>query len=241
MNKINIAILDDEEVQVLLLKKYVKNWAKNKDIIVNIKEFYTSESFEFKWSMDKSYDIFLLDIQMKGQNGVELAKVIRKEDENIKIIFVTAMYDYIQIGYDLDAINYLIKPIKEEKLWQCLDKSLDKIPKDEKTIIVDSEGEIFKISEKSIVYIEAFAHYVEINTCDKKYVVRKSIGSIEKELDENMFVRCHRSYLVGIKYIKRIKGSEIELDNGENIPLSRRRYKDTNKAFIRYFRGEVNE
>jgi DNA-binding LytR/AlgR family response regulator len=241
IDSINIAIVDDEKLQVELLKKYVQNWALEKNIKVIIETFYSAESFDFSWSMDKKFNILLLDIQMSGQTGIELAKVIRQVDAMINIIFITAVTDYIQDGYDVSAINYLIKPIKELKLQECLNRAASKIPKEEKTILIHSDGGIHRIKLNDIIYIEAFAHSVDINTQDVKYTTKINISNIEKELDENSFIRCHRSYIVGLKYIKKIGSSELELDNGSVIPVSRRQYLNTNMAFIKYFRGDKNE
>jgi DNA-binding LytR/AlgR family response regulator len=231
---INVAIIDDEKIQVELLKKYVKDWAREKNIRVRIEDFYSAESFDFSFSMDRKYDILLLDIQMPGQSGIELAKKIRKEDDMVNIIFITAITDYIQVGYDVSAINYLVKPIKEKKLYECLDKAVLKIPKEEKTILINADGETYKIKQSDIIYIEAFAHSIDINAVNGKYTARKSIGEIQKELSNDLFVRCHRSYIVSLKYIKRIGNNELELDNGDVIPVSRKQYSNTNMAFIRY-------
>lgn len=241
LDTINIAIVDDEKIQVELLESYVQSWACEKNIRVIIETFYSAESFDFSWSMDKKYHTLLLDIQMPGQSGIELAKKIREEDHMVNIIFITAVTDYIQEGYDVFAINYLIKPIKEQKLYECLNRAVCKVVKEEKTILFNVDGEIFRVIQKDIIYIEAFAHYIEVNTTKGKYITKKSISTIEKELDEKNFIKCHRSYIVGLRYIKRIGTSELELDNGNVIPISRRQYSNTNMAFIKYFRGDVNE
>lgn len=241
LNPIHIAICEDDKIQVELLEKYVKNWAFKNNSLVKIEVFYSGEAFEFSWSMDKKYDVLLLDIEMKELNGVELAKKIRLEDELLNIIFVTAIPDYIGEGYNVSAINYLIKPISEEKLFECLDRVVKKIPKEEKTILVDVDGEIIRIKQKDIFYVEAFSHTVEINTEKEKFVTRKNISTIEKELDENAFVRCHRSYIVGLKHVKRIRKTEIELDDGRIIPVSRRQYANVSMAFIKYYKGEDDE
>lgn len=238
MSKINIAICDDEKIQVDLLEKYVKSWASKNNILVNIDCFYNAESFEFEWSMDKSYDILLLDIEMPGINGVELAKRIRTEDDILDIIFITAISDYIAEGYDVSALNYLIKPIKEAKLYECLDKAIEKVPKEEKTIIINMDGENHRIIQNDILYIESVGHFLELHTVDKKYMVRKNIGDIEKELDNNILIKCHRSYIVGLKHIRKIGKTDILLDNKQIIPVSRRLYSNINIAFIKYFRGE---
>ncbi len=235
---INIAICDDEKLQVDLLEKYVRSWTSKNNILVNIEAFYNAESFEFNWSMDKKYDILLLDIEMPGKNGVELAKRIRTEDDIIDIIFISAISDYIAEGYDVSALNYLIKPVKESKLYECLDKAMEKIPKEEKTIIINVEGENHRIIQNDILYIESVGHFLEIHTVDKKYSTRKNIGDIEEELDNNILMKCHRSYMVGLKHIRKIGKTDILLDNNHIIPVSRRLYSNINMAFIKYFRGE---
>lgn len=240
-NSINIAICDDEKVQVELLEKYVDSWAKIKNRRVNIERFYSGDAFQFHWSMDKGYDVLLLDIEMPGIDGVKLAKKIREEDEGINIIFITAITDYIGEGYNVSAINYLIKPIKEKKLYECLDRAVDKISKEEKYILLEVDKEVIRIKERDILSIESFSHYIEVNTLHGKYTTRKNIGAMEKELDEDAFVRCHRSYIVSNLHIKRIGKEEIELDNGNMIPVSRRRYSKINMKFIEYFRGGIDE
>lgn len=238
-DRINIAIVDDEKIQVELLEKYVQNWAIDNNITIETEHFHSAESFDFSWSMDKKYHIVLLDVQMSGQNGVDLAKRIREEDSIVNIIFITAIIDYIQEGYDVDAINYLNKPIKEEKLHKCLDKAVSRIPKEEKIIFINVDGQVHRIVQKDITYIEAFAHYIEVNTINSKYTVKKSISSIETELESSAFIKCHRSYIVGLRHIRSIGNSEIDLDNGAMVPVSRRQYASVNMAFIKYFSGEI--
>lgn len=235
---INVAIVDDESIQVDLLQQYVESYGANKNYKIIIEKFYSAESFDFKWSMDKKYDVILLDIQMPGLNGIELAKNIRKKDSTVSIIFITAITDYIGDGYDVSAVNYLIKPIKKEKLFECLDKALFNSLKESKSMLIDVNGEIQKIYEKDIMYIEAFAHEVEVTTIRGKLLIKKSIGQIEKELCEDDFIKCHRSYIAGLRFVKRISNNELELDNGKVIPVSRRLYAKTNMAFIKYYRGK---
>lgn len=237
---INIAICDDEKVQVELLEKYVINWAKKNGIRIEVELFFNAESFEFLWSMDKKFNILLLDIEMPGKDGIQLAKRIRKEDNLLNIIFITGISDYISEGYDVEAINYLIKPIKEDKLYECLSRAIEKIPIEEKTILIDVEGETIRLIEMDILYIESFSHSVEIHTLKDTYRVRKNISTMENELNQNSFIRCHRSYIVNLKHIKRIGKTDIILDNDDLIPVSRRQYSNTNIEFIKYHGGDSN-
>jgi DNA-binding LytR/AlgR family response regulator len=232
-----IAICDDEELQIKLLSRIVANWAKKSSKEVQILSFKSAEAFHFAWSNDKSFDILLLDIQMSGQNGIELAKAIREKDDKLSIVFITGLSEYINEGYEVSAIHYLLKPVKEEKLYECLDKACKKIIIEEKTILISCNGENIRINQSEITFIEAFAHSVVINTYSGSYEIKKSIAELEKELEKAMFARSHRSYIVGLKYIEKISKTDVFLESGKQIPVSRRLYNDLNKAFISYYRG----
>jgi DNA-binding LytR/AlgR family response regulator len=234
---IKFAICDDEPVQIKCLEKLVYDWSKLSEKDIQIETFNSAESFYFKWSEDKSFDILLLDIQMNGQNGIELARSIRGEDDSIAIIFVTGLDEYIDEGYEVSAVHYLIKPIKQDKFFEALDRAIKKIKVQEKAIIISYNNENIKIKQSDICYIEAFAHYISIVTKTDTYDIKRSISDFEKELEHNTFYRCHRSFIVGIKYIEKITKKDILLEDGKIIPVSRLKYSDLNKCFIHYHCG----
>jgi DNA-binding LytR/AlgR family response regulator len=233
---LNIAIVEDENVQALLLSKMVNQWSFKNNKPITIKLFSNSESFYFAWCEDKSFDILLLDIQMKGMNGLELAKEIRKSDDKLLIIFSTGLTDYIGVGYDVSALNYLIKPVDERKLFSCLDKACSRVSKEKSFIIANTVGENVRILESELISAEAFGHYIKLETLKYTYEIKMNISELEKALDKDHFIRCHRSYIVGIRYISRIWKKEITLESGKNIPVSRVLYHTVNQAFINYFK-----
>ncbi|OPJ64380.1 LytR/AlgR family response regulator transcription factor [Clostridium oryzae] len=233
---LNIAIVDDENVQALLLSKMVNQWVLNNNKTATIKLFSNSESFYFAWCEDKSFDILLLDIQMKGMNGIELAKEIRKTDDKLSLIFVTGLSDYMNLGYDVSALHYLIKPVDETKLFSCLDKACGRIRKEPSFIVVTTEGENVRIPKSEIVSAEAFGHYIKLETLKASYEIKLNISELEKVLDKDYFIRCHRSYIAGIRYISKIGKKELTLENGRNIPVSRSLYHSVNQAFIKFFK-----
>lgn len=175
---------------------------------------------------------------MSGQNGIELAREVRLQDENLSIIFITGLPEYIGDGYEVSALHYLMKPVKEENLYKALNKACQLMSTVHKSILVNSNGENIRILQSNILFVEAFAHTILIQTTNGSYEVKNSISNTEKELDNKAFVRCHRSYIVGLKYISRISKTNIHLDDCKSIPLSRRMYNDINEAFINYFKGD---
>lgn len=232
---LKIAITDDEKIEVSLLEKYVREWAKLNNILVDIHPFYSGEAFELQWEEDKTFDILLLDIQMHELDGIGLAKKIRQADQVLKIIFITAVSDFIQDGYDVDAINYLLKPIKKERLFQCLDKANIKIEVSQNNIIVETEDETKKILHSDIIYIEAVSHLLHIHTNKEGLVTRMSLNDMEKLLPVDEFIKPHRSFIVNIQHINSIQKDSMKMDNGNEVPISRRQYKFVNQAFIKYF------
>lgn len=236
---VKIAICDDEEQQTTYIRSLILKWANQQRIMVTIFIYDSAEALLFAFSEDQSYDIVLLDIQMGGKNGIELAKTIRQTDETMAIIFITGYSDYMAEGYEVSALQYLIKPLHEEKLYHAMTKACSRRNQKEKVLIVQSDGSNVKLLQKDIMYAEVFAHTVLIQTTGVSYEVKMRISDLEKQLDDRAFIRCHRSYLVGLNYIQRITRTEIVLDGGKHLPLSRRLYDEVNQAFIRYFRGEV--
>lgn len=135
-----IAIVDDEEKEQLLIKKYIEEWASARKEPVEFQCFANSESFLFHWEDNKCYDLLLLDIEMGKMNGLDLARKIRTENEKLPIIFVTGYDEYMQYGYDVSALHYLIKPVNKDRLFQALDKWKQRSDKEDETVLVNAES-----------------------------------------------------------------------------------------------------
>lgn len=236
-----IAIIEDEQVHTDLLAAYIQSWSKEKKIPINVHSFPSAENFLFTWEETKDFDILFVDIQMREMNGVEMAKRVREDGEEIAIVFTTGIADYMETGYDVEALHYLLKPIDPEKIGQCMEKALYRRQKEE-FILVHGKEETVRIPVKRINYIEAQGHGCVIETSSKtgdtvRTGVSESISYMEKQLEPFGFIKCHRSYLCRIGSIYRIGREEIFFDNGSRIPVSRRMYKKTNQAFIQCFRN----
>jgi DNA-binding LytR/AlgR family response regulator len=238
--KVKIAICDDEPAEIGYLSLKTREWAKNNDIELTVLSFANAEDFLLNYT-NINPDILLLDIQMPGLTGVELAVKIRGEykNETMQIIFITGYADYISLGYEVAALHYLMKPVKEEKLFEVLDRALKKLRKTEKSIIFSSTGgENIPVFMGEIMSIESFAHYLEIKLLQNtKIRVKTPLNEIERTLHElgGQFIRCHRSYIAGLKHIKKITKTDVILDDGSAVPVSRRLYNDVNQAVIKFF------
>lgn len=237
--KLKIAVCDDNKVDQDYVIKLLHEYANENGIILDIQTFFSAEQFLFRYSDEKDYQIIVLDIEMKKMNGVELAKKIRGENKEIQIFFVTGFSDYVLEGYEVNALHYLMKPVNKEKVFQVMDRAMTNLKKEDKVIFVQENGEMMKVLTKNIFYVEVFSHSCIIHTTEGVIETKMAISDLEKELCDS-FIRVHRSYLVNLERIKKIAKAEIYMENGNIVPLSRRKYKDVNIAFIRYFRGRTD-
>jgi DNA-binding LytR/AlgR family response regulator len=230
---INLTICDDEPAEAEYLRQLARQWAAERGVPARISVYESAEAFVFG---DAQAVIMLLDIQMKGMDGVELARRIRQTSSGsaVQIIFITGLPDYIAEGYDVSALHYLMKPVSEAKLHEVLDRALARLERAGAPLLVAAPDGTVRVMLGDIYYIEAFAHSSVINTKDGAFETKQSISELEKAVGDG-FVRCHRSYLAGLAHISRITKSEVVLDGGGSIPLSRRLYKDVNRAFISYY------
>lgn len=228
--KINFAICDDNRIDSQYVNELIKKWVRNKKYQIHIDIFQSAEAFLFHYAQNKEYDILLLDIEMKKMDGVTLARMIRKSNKSVQILFITGYSQYIAEGYDVEALHYLMKPIKEEKMFDVLDRAVTKLIQNEKHLLLKLSDEMIKIPLHEIIYIDVNRNYVTIHA-NKDYTLKKTLGEIEKELDEKFF-RIGRSAIVNLKYITRITKTEVFLSNGFSLPLPRGIYDALNRAII---------
>lgn len=230
-------ICDDNAIDLKYISALVNEWAESSENRVIINTFPSAEAFLFHYADDKSYDMLLLDIEMGNISGIDLAKQIRAQNEAVQIVFITGFPDFMAEGYDVSALHYLMKPLIAEKLFGVLDKAVKNSHKAERSVLFNIDGESMRVSTDKIMFAEAFAHLVAINIAGSSFEVKMTISEAEKLLGDG-FIRCHRSYIVGLRYIRSISKSDVILDNGKKIPLSRSSYNTVNQAFIRYFKGD---
>ena len=235
-----VAIVDDSNIDAEYVQSILRAWALDRQACVQVQQFTSAESFLFRYAEDKAWDILLLDIEMGAMDGVTMAKRVRQENQSVQIVFITGFADYISEGYEVSALHYLMKPVKQEKLFAVLDRAVAAVQKTEQVILLPVGGEMLRLPVGQVEYAEAFSHTVAIVTGIDTIQVKMPISEIEKMLG-NGFVRCHRSYLVGLKHIARLSKTEAILDNRKTLPLSRSAAAFVHKAFISYYTGEKDE
>ena len=227
---IRIAICDDDPAQREYLTLLLNKWGGERKL--SAEAYPSAEAFLFAYEEDKAFDLLLLDIQMKAMDGIELARVIRKDNDSLQIVFITGYPDFMAEGFEVSALHYLVKPVDEVKLFSVLDRAMKRVDKAAPALLLQANGIKERIPVDSIRYAEAFPHHLTLHMKDKTQDFRIRFGELESLLSAE-FIRCHRSYIVNMKYVRRITRKAVILDNGEELPLSRAQYDTVNEGFIR--------
>lgn len=171
-----------------------------------------------------SIDLIFIDIQMPKLSGIEFVKALADPP---LIIFTTAYSEYALEGFELDVVDYLLKPISFSRFLKAVEKAQSYLHARYKDVSITLDfffircnGKIEKIMMADVIYIEAMSNYVIIHTHQKKYITYVTFSGIEEQLPADLFVRIHKSYLVSISAIQTIDGNEVILGS-TRLPLSK--------------------
>jgi len=224
----NCIIVDDDRLSCKLLEGFVKKYSS-----LNLVGIYSdSITARNELSRRKDIDIVFLDIQMPEMNGLDF---IGSLESPPNIIIVSSSESYARKAFDLNAVDYLLKPITYSRFCKAIDKTIRYYSKKEPVNDADEEffikkGSSFvKLKIKDIIYIEALENYVTLNTFSDRFTIHFTMKAIENYLPSGLFVRVHRSYIVNKSMIQKIQDNSLDLAVGNqtiSIPLGKS-FRDT--------------
>ncbi len=185
-------------------------------------------------------DILFLDIRMEGMDGMETARKIRKAGRDTTIIFVTAMEDYVFQAFDVGAFHYLLKPFDKAKFYEVLHRAVEERRRIKARDTAENAGILVKTGTvtqrvffSEILYLEVFNRKVAIHRTGDDVEFYGRLSGLEKELSED-FVRCHRAYIVNLKYVQSYDTNSITLENGDLVPLAKQKYREFVRKYLKY-------
>lgn len=230
-----IAVCDDIPIECADIAKQIETILKQSNTDFMIKKFFGG--LELIQSRE-SFDIIFLDIKMPNINGMELAKQIRKQGRQSLIIFITSASEYVFDAFDVEAFQYLLKPIQTDKLKNVLEKATKKMQIDANIdfLMISANRQIQKVFLKDILYIESIGRIAKIHCNNGTLETYEQIGILEDKLSDKFFFRCHKCFLVNLNFVDAFNKTEVRLENGEKIMLAKRRYEDFQKAILSYIK-----
>jgi DNA-binding LytR/AlgR family response regulator len=230
---ITISILEDQPTEAEHLKSILNKWSLQTNCELTISEYFSGEDFfeENDITSYQTFSVFFLDIQLKKMNGLDVAKKLRKEGYQGAIIFLTAFREYVFCGYEVHAMNYLLKPVKEEPLFLCLDEIAKNLSSS--SYLYRYKQDIISIPYKDILSFSSSLHYIDILTVSEHFCQYATLNNVLEYLPQE-FIRIHKSCIVNMAHIYKISGSTIVLSNHMTAQIGRSYTKSVIASFTAY-------
>ncbi len=236
MDQFRVAICDDEILLLPQLSSMVKSYFRSQNFETEPDTFASAQDLLHSLYHSPPHDIYFLDIDIPEQDGISLAEKIKDRNPDAYILFVSAREERVFDTFRIQPLAFVRKSNFAEdmkKAMKTLMEHLDK-PADQMLDFQDELGHVIPLNLTRLMYIEANEKYQNLVSTDGTELIRCSISDLEKALVPHHFIRIHRGYLVNPQYIYRINTSDIILDGGQKLPLSRHRKKEVQSLFFAY-------
>lgn len=229
---VRLAIVEDEDIYANQLFEYIERFEKEIKETFHIVRFRDGDEIAEEYTGE--YDIILMDIEMQFMDGMTAAEKIREYDDDVVIMFITNMTNYAIRGYQVDALDYVVKPVEYFSFCKKLERALKKMKnKKTPTITIKIQSGAMKLRTSDIYYIESEGHNLHYVTKKGNYKCRSKIQSAEDSLGQYGFFRSNKSYLVNMQYVEGVSDGCC-LVNGDKLLISRARKKDFMMAMTNY-------
>jgi DNA-binding LytR/AlgR family response regulator len=225
-----IAICDDEQIILKQLSDYAVDFFSKKDTPVEVYT-YTDGNVLLADSKSALFDALLLDIEMPNISGMEIADLVRAENEYVNIIFITNKDDLVYQSLKYTPLRFIRKSFLEDELEEALFSLVKKTEKKNIYREFTTENGRISLNISEIIYIEVYGHNLIIYLKDKKVETKGSLNKLEKEFSNMGFIRIHKCYLVNFLFIYAINTKDIVLDDKKILPLSRYKVNETKTKF----------
>ena len=237
-----IALCDDEKRELDNIEIFLGAYRKSKESLhYKVQRFENAEELLYQ-VREKKYkpDILILDIFMSGKNGIEAAADLRKIGCNIPIVFLTTSTEYALRAFEVDAIQYILKPMDKERFFHAMDIAFRQVQKiKDSQIVVIVAGGLRRISSDDIIYCESQKNYQLIHLLNEEYKVRitnKELWGLLEAFPQ--FGRCGSPYILNMKHIVSIERDEISLSNGNTIYIPQKKAAEFRKEYFSYYFDE---
>lgn len=233
--KIKCVLIDDEPLAIKVLLNYFQNFPEF-EIIGTFNN--SIEALDFL--NNNTVDSLFLDINMPLMSGFELIQLY-KNKSNTKIIITTAFREFAAESYDLDVLDYLVKPIPLPRFIKCISKitaefqnrmiSKQENHRVEPHIFIKVDKKMVKINIDEILFIEGMKEYIKVVTPEKTYITHKALSSLTEELPEERFIRIHKSFTIALDKVKTIEGNRIQITS-YTLPIGRNYSKEVKSKIL---------
>ena len=231
---LGIAIVEDDGEHAALLESFIRQYAEERHIPVSVQLFHDAVTFLDQYRAE--YQIVFMDIMMPMLDGMEAAKLLRQKDSTVVLVFVTTMRQYAVQGYEVDACDFLVKPVTYPEFALKFTRILSKVPSEAASgneVFLKTENSFVRLSSRDILYVEVSGHYCIYHTVSGDYRRYQTMKSAESSLPADSFARCNNYLLVNLAHVSRMDGMEVHV-GGAVLPVSYPRRKAFADAMAKY-------
>ncbi|MFR8170829.1 MAG: LytR/AlgR family response regulator transcription factor [Marvinbryantia sp.] len=235
---LSIAIVEDSKTSAKRLSEFLERFsAENEE---SVRPVWFTELEPFLENYHFQYDIVFLDIELPDGNGMEAAKKLREKDPLVVLIFITHLMQYAVNGYEVDALDYMVKPIRYPAFALKMKRAIRQCAKlREDEVMLELKEYSIRISASSIKYIEIYKHHIIYHTENGDYETYGVLKQVENLLPEKEFFRLGSSYIVNFRHIERVDRQYVMID-GKELPISRLRKQEFLEACHSYYIGRLS-
>ena len=238
MRTMHIGVVEDDPKACQTALDYLNRYQQDEHERFTVSAFKEAQSLLERYR--PVYDILLLDIEMRGINGLDAARAIRKQDTDVVIIFITAAPQYAISGYEVQALSYLLKPVPWFAFREELRRSIEVVRRrSDDAMLVEIESQQHRIDLANVEYLESNRHTIIIHLQDGSLALPGTLKAFEQRLDGHAFFRSNSCYLVNLRHVTAVDEQDCILSNGARLRISRPRKKAFLTALTNYMSGDA--
>ena len=239
-----IAVCDDLSAELERVATLLDQWQKERNAALHYRLFNNAVEL-LDAAQKERFDLYLLDIMMPGVDGLSAAHEIRQKDDAADIVFLTSSPGFAYESYSVHAMDYLLKPVKKDRLWPILDQLLLREQKPAEGLTVKSGATLVRVLFSQLSFVEVSGKHLYFNLTDgTTYEVFGTMREYEPQLLQRQeFARCHRAYIVNLLQVAELSATGIRTFSGKALPVSRSLYKDVQNSYMKvlFTEGEGEE
>lgn len=210
---LRVAVVDDEQEFREQMEEYLSCYEREENEGLSVTTF--ADGMDITEKYQGNWDIIFMDIKMKHMDGMAAARKIRGYDPRVILIFITTMGNYAINGYEVEALDFVVKPLSYELFQAKMRRAVNAAKKrgTNRYLMLAVDGHKERVSSDDVLYVEVKNHSLHYVTAGQTYVVRGRLGDVEKELADSHFARCNQSYLVNLKQVVRVEKEQVWVGN----------------------------
>lgn len=235
-----VIIVEDDPLAAGQFKDYLARYGEETGMELEVTHYADGETFLRNYRREKPSIVFF-DIELPTIDGMEAARQLRERDSAVVIIFVTKMVQYAIKGYEVNALNFLVKPVPYAEFRLKMHRAVNVARANEaKDLFVPADSGFFRVPSDSIVFVEVEGHRLKYQLVDGVVEARGSLSDVQKKLAGRGFLRCNSCYIVNVKYIDFVKGYDLHI-SGYKLKISHPRRKEFMRQLMDLYAGSLEK